>query len=53
MHLSSDLNNPGTCWCAPGDPPAIAQAQAMRYARLDLVDSRGHLIFRPRYLKGC
>lgn len=44
---------PADMWCEAGDPPAIAPTQATRFMRADLVDGDGHLLIRPKYMKGC
>jgi hypothetical protein len=44
---------PGDLWCEPGDPPPTQPAEPTRRSRAELVDSRGHLVFRLKYLKGC
>lgn len=40
-------------WCEEGDPPALLKVPATVYPRAELLDHRGHLIIRPKYLKGC
>lgn len=44
---------PADLWCREGDPPPLVENEPTRYARSDLVDARGHLIIRPKYMKGC
>jgi hypothetical protein len=40
-------------WCEEGNPPPLLQVPATVYSRAELVDDRGHLIIRPKYMKGC
>ena len=44
---------PADLWCREGDPPPLIPDAPVRYSRTDLIDVRGHLIVRPKYLKGC
>jgi len=44
---------PADLWCEEGEPPPLVLSEPTRYSRRELVDSRGHLIVRPKYLKGC
>jgi hypothetical protein len=44
---------PGDMWCQEGDPPPTDPVEPERRERAELLDARGHLRFRPRYLKGC
>lgn len=44
---------PADMWCEAGDPPPLVVAALRRVSRKDLSDSVGHLVFRPRHLKGC
>jgi hypothetical protein len=44
---------PGDLWCEEGDPPPLTPAEPTRSSRAELVDPRGHLMFRLKYLKGC
>ncbi|MCP5056277.1 MAG: hypothetical protein GY937_06055 [bacterium] len=44
---------PADLWCREGDPPPLIADEPTRYSRADLVDARGHLIMRPKYMKGC
>lgn len=40
-------------WCQEGDPPPLLRVAPTVYSRAELVDDRGHLIIRPKYMKGC
>ena len=44
---------PADLRCDEGDPPPLVPDEPTRHSRADLVDARGHLIVRPKYLKGC
>lgn len=44
---------PADLWCEEGNPPAITPAVPISRTRPQLVDARGHLAFRLKYLKGC
>lgn len=44
---------PADLWCREGDPPPLIPDEPTRYSRTDLVDARGHLRMRPKYMKGC
>lgn len=44
---------PRDMWCAEGDPPPIRDVEPTHFSRADLLDADGHLVVRPRYLKGC
>ena len=44
---------PADLWCREGDPPPLVEDRPVSYARIDLVDAQGHLLIRPKYLKGC
>lgn len=44
---------PADMWCQEGNPPAIIPTEPQRFTRADLADSRGHLLLRPKYPKGC
>ena len=44
---------PGDVWCEEGEPPSIEPTEPTRLTRADLQDSRGHLVFVLKYLKGC
>lgn len=52
-HLDLRPEQPGDAWCYGGDPPPVEQVQPRRFPRADLRDDEGHLIIRPKYLKGC
>lgn len=51
LHLRPE--QPGDMWCVEGEPPPIAAVEPARFAREELLDSLGHLVIRPKYLKGC
>jgi hypothetical protein len=40
-------------WCEAGDPPPLRPAESKLLQWDDLVDDRGHLLVRPKYMKGC
>jgi hypothetical protein len=40
-------------WCEPGDPPPLTPAPTRTLSRSDVSDARGHLLIRPKYLRGC
>ncbi|MGD8727993.1 MAG: hypothetical protein PVH40_10130 [Gemmatimonadales bacterium] len=40
-------------WCEAGDPPPLDPAEPRVYEWNDLIDDRGHLVVRPKYMKGC
>lgn len=40
-------------WCEEGTPPLLKPATPTVYEWDDLVDERGHLVVRPKYMKGC
>ncbi len=40
-------------WCREGDPPALRPAEPTVLEWSDLLDARGHLRLRFRYMKGC
>lgn len=40
-------------WCREGDPPPLHSAEPIEWGWADLVDDRGHLRIRPKYMKGC
>jgi len=44
---------PGDAWCLEGDPPPIHEVEPTQFSRAELLDATGHLVFRPKYLKGC
>lgn len=44
---------PGDIWCQEGKAPPITPVEPERFPRTELRDSRGHLVFTPKYLKGC
>jgi hypothetical protein len=44
---------PADHWCQMGEPPPLQPAVTARYTRDELSDRHGHLIVRPKYLKGC
>ncbi len=44
---------PADMWCDEGEPPPLVLDEPTRYSRRELVDSNGHLIVRPKYMKGC
>jgi hypothetical protein len=47
------VEQPADLWCEEGDPPALTPSESTRFSRAELLDSDGHLVFRPKYLKGC
>jgi hypothetical protein len=40
-------------WCEEGEPPPLVPDEPTRRSRVELLDGNGHLIIRPKYLKGC
>lgn len=44
---------PADMWCREGEPPPLVPAEPTVYSRSELVDDRGHLTIRPKYMKGC
>ncbi|MDH4044320.1 MAG: hypothetical protein OEW06_07665 [Gemmatimonadota bacterium] len=44
---------PADMWCEEGTPPPVVPTAVTRRSRRELSDGAGHLVFRPRYLKGC
>lgn len=44
---------PRDMWCEAGDQPPPLPVEPIRYSRAELSDSRGHLKFNLKYLKGC
>ena len=44
---------PGDLWCTGGDPPPTIPVEPARISRAELSDSRGHLMFQLKNLKGC
>jgi len=43
----------GDMWCQAEEPPAIRPVEPTRFPRERLLDERGHLKVRPKYMKGC
>jgi hypothetical protein len=52
-HLDLRPEQPGDAWCSGGDPPPVGEVQPKRFLRVDLLNARGHLVIRPKYMKGC
>jgi len=52
-HLALRPEQPGDMWCREGDPPPMAIVEPTRFLRAELLDADGHLILRPKYMKGC
>ena len=52
-HLDLRPEQPADMWCHEGEPPPLDEAQSKRFRRPELVDAGGHLVIRPKYLKGC
>ncbi len=44
---------PADMWCQEGQPPPLVPAEPTMHLRAELVDDRGHLMIRPKYMKGC
>ena len=44
---------PADMWCREGEPPPLVPAEPTVHSRAELVDARGHLTIRPKYMKGC
>ena len=44
---------PGDLWCTGGEPPQTIPTEPARMSRAELTDSRGHLMFQLKNLKGC
>ena len=44
---------PADLCCREGEPPPLEPAETIRRSRGELRDSMGHLVFKPKYLKGC
>ncbi|NNF29256.1 MAG: hypothetical protein HKN73_18670 [Gemmatimonadetes bacterium] len=40
-------------WCQEGDPPPLRETAPRLMDWDELVDERGHLLIRPKYMKGC
>ena len=40
-------------WCRPEEPPPLRPVEPSRFTRVELLDGRGHLKIRPKYMKGC
>ena len=40
-------------WCVEGEPPSIVPVEPTRFTREELLDPTGHLLVRPKYMKGC
>jgi hypothetical protein len=40
-------------WCQPEDPPPVTPAPTRTLTRSELSDAQGHLLIRPKYLRGC
>ena len=51
--LSLCSEQPADLWCEEGDPPALVAVTPSRLTRPELLDGDGHLVIRPKYLKGC
>jgi len=51
--LTLRAEQPGDFWCEGGTPPPIIPSETVQLPRSELIDSRGHLRFRLKYLKGC
>lgn len=52
-HLVLRPEQPGDMWCHEGDPPPIEEVETRTVSRAELLDADGHLVFRPKYIKGC
>ena len=44
---------PADLWCHEEDPPPLVEDRPVFYPRSELLDEQGHLLIRPKYLKGC
>ena len=51
--LSLRPEQPADMWCREGEPPPLAPHQPTVYSRAELLDDAGHLMIRPKYMKGC
>lgn len=52
-HLIAREEQPADMWCESGEPPPLKAWTELRIPRRELYDARGHLRFRPAYMKGC
>ena len=51
--LALRTEQPADMWCREGDPPPLVEDASASYSRRALLDTLGHLMIRPKYLKGC